>query len=155
MTANRDPDEDLDQVSEDGSEEALGDDTYAPPRLTPVQEGFQVDLPFVSFRVGRSSGGLWTGAPLADDAYERARQRVHARLSFYRHLTIYAAVIAAIFFIDIVTGGGLSVVTLWIAGIWGAVLVWQAFNAFVFPSVFSEETEEKMIQEELRRQRDR
>jgi hypothetical protein len=117
-------------------------------------DGIQIDLPFLSFRIGRTASD-WPSSPSEDDAYERARQRVHARLSFYRHLTIYAAVIAAVVFIDLVTGGGLANVTLWIAGVWGAVLVWQAFNVFVFPSVWSQETEEKMIQDELRRQRDR
>ena len=33
-----------------------------------------------------------------------------------------------------------------------ALLVWQAFNVFVFPAVWSREAEERMIQEELRRQ---
>ena len=89
-----------------------------------------------------------------DDAYERARQRVRARLSFYRHLATYAAVIAAFIFIDLVTGGGIWDPVLWFAGLWGAVIVWQAFNVFVFPSVWSRETEERMIQEELRRQRE-
>ena len=115
-------------------------------------EGLRIDLPFVSFRVGRGGWG-WFMSMNEDDAYERARKRVQARLSFYRHLTTYAAVIAAIVFIDLVTGSGLSGFTHWIAGIWGAILVWQLFNVFVFPSVWSKETEEKMIQEELRRQR--
>ena len=31
--------------------------------------------------------------------------------------------------------------------------LWQGFNVFIFPSVWSPETEEKMIQDELRKQR--
>ena len=89
-----------------------------------------------------------------NDAYERARRRVRARLGFYRHLATYAAVMAAVAFIDLITGGGISTPVLWLAGIWGAVLVWQGFNVFVFPSVWSRETEERMIQEELRRHHD-
>ncbi len=116
-------------------------------------DGIRVDFPFFSFRVARGSWG-WFSDMNDDDAYERARRRVRARLGFYRHLATYAAVMAAVVFIDLVTGGGLSMLTLWIAGVWGAVLVWQAFNVFVFPQIWSQETEERMIQEELRRERE-
>lgn len=88
-----------------------------------------------------------------DDEYSRARARVRARLGFYRHVAVFAAVLGAILLIDIVTGGGVSMAVLWIAGIWGALLVWQAFNVFVFPSIWSRETEERMIEEELRKHR--
>jgi fatty acid desaturase len=115
-------------------------------------EGIHVDLPFVSLSVGRSGRG-WQAVYPEDDAYEQARRRVRARLSFYRHLATFAAVMGAVIFLDLVTGGGISTVVLWIAGIWGAALVWHAFNVFVFPTVWSRETEERMIQEELRRQR--
>jgi hypothetical protein len=114
-------------------------------------EGFRADLPFISFQVGRGGRG-WSDDMNHDDAYERARKRVLLRLGFYRHLATYAAVIAAIIFIDLITGGGISTPVLWISGIWGAMIVWQAFNVFVFPSVWSRETEERMIEEELRRQ---
>ena len=116
-------------------------------------EGIRVELPFISFQVGR---GGWEGytAQDGDDAYERARQRVRARLSFFRHLATFFAVVFAIVLIDLITGGGLSQVVLWVTGIWGAILVWQLFNVFVFPMVWSRETEERMIQEELRKHRD-
>src|ERR1700710_2687820 len=81
-------------------------------------EGIHVDLPFLSFQVG--SGGLRVDAPLNhDDAYERARRRVRARLGFYRHVATYAVVIAAIILIDIVTGGGVGDVARGVAAIWG------------------------------------
>ena len=114
-------------------------------------EGVRVDLPFVSFQIGR---GGWTEYPGVDedDAYERARQRVRTRLSFFRHLATFFAVIFAVVLIDLVTGGGISQIVLWVTGIWGAILVWQMFNVFVFPMVWSRETEERMIQEELRKQ---
>jgi hypothetical protein len=115
-------------------------------------EGFRFEAPFVSVQFGRFFG-RWEMME-QDDAYERARQRVHARLSFYRHLATYAAVIFAIGFIDLVTGGGFSTITAWIAGIWGGFIVWQAFNVFVFPSIWNRETEERMIQDELRKQRE-
>ena len=116
-------------------------------------QGFHIDFPFVSFQIGRG-GWRWSMEMNdIDDAYERARRRVRARLSFYRHLATAAAVMAAIIFIDLFTGGGLSSVVLWLTGIWGAILLWQLFNVFVFPLVWSPETEERMIQDELRRHR--
>ena len=116
-------------------------------------EGIHVDLPFLSFQVGRG-GWRWNVNINPDDAYERARKRVRARLGFYRHVATYAVVIAAMILIDLVTGGGVGSVTRWVAGIWGAVLLWHAFNVFVFPSVWSRETEERMIEEEMRRHQD-
>jgi hypothetical protein len=142
MTSRRDPDE--------FSSTEQGESSYRAQDRRSF-EGVQIQLPFLSFSFGR---GGWGYANLnEDDAYERARNRVRARLSFYRHVTTYAAVMTAIVFIDLVTGGGLWDFTLWIAGIWGALLVWQLFNVFVFPAVWSQETEEKMIEDELRRQR--
>ncbi len=116
-------------------------------------DGIRVDLPFGSFRIGRGGRG-WRFGMNESDAYARARRRVRARLGFFRNVATFAAVTAAIVFIDLVTGGGLSNFVLWVAGIWGAILVWQGFNVFVFPSVWSRETEERMIQEEMRRHGD-
>ena len=113
-------------------------------------EGINVELPFLSFQVG--SGGLRVdGSVNHEDAYERARRRVRARLGFYRHVATYAVVVAAIILIDIVTGGGVGDITRWIAALWGAVLLYHAFNVFVFPAVWSRETEERMIEEEMRK----
>ena len=122
-------------------------------------EGISIELPFLAFRAGRdhSAGtgrGFWGWTVKRnedDDAYRRARRRVRARLGFYRHAATYAAVVASLFALDWITGGGFWVQ--WVAGIWGAFIVWQAFNVFVFPSVWSRETEERMIEEELKRQR--
>jgi hypothetical protein len=115
--------------------------------------GVRVDLPFLSFRLGREAMGPYI--PLAgDDAYEQARRRVRARLGFYRHLATYAAVIGAAIFVDLITGGGISAPVRWLVGIWGAILGWQLLNTFVFPSIWSRETEERMIEEELRKRHD-
>ncbi len=113
-------------------------------------EGVSIDLPFVSFRAGHGAWG-WNVSFNEDDEYRRAKRRVRARLGFYRHLAMYAAVMVSLFVLDWLTGGGFWVQ--WPAGIWGAILVWQAFNVFVFPQIWSSETEERMIEEELRRQR--
>ena len=125
------------------------------PRLDDQEpfEGVSLELPFFSLRLGRSGfESSWEMNP--DDSYERARRRVRARLGFYRHVAIYAALVAAIVFVDTITGGG-AMVSLWIAGVWGSLLLWQGFNVFLFPSVWSQETEERMIQDELRRQKRR
>jgi len=119
-------------------------------RSEPV--GIRIDLPFVSFRAGSGGWGWYVTMNDDIDAYERARRRVRARLNFYRHVFTYLGIMAAIVFIDLVTGGGLSSFTGWVAGIWGAFLVWEFLNNFVFPQVWSPETEEKMIQDELRKQ---
>jgi hypothetical protein len=115
-------------------------------------DGIRVELPFISLRLGNAGWRWHTMTEFDDDAYERARRRVRARLSLYRHLATFAAVMGAILFIDLVTGGGVSDPVLWLAGIWGGIIVLQAANTFLFPAVWSRETEERMIQEELRRQ---
>jgi 2TM domain len=84
-----------------------------------------------------------------DETYRRARRRVRARLGFYRHAATFAAVIGALFVIDWLTGGGWWVQ--WPAAFWAAVLVYHAFASFVFPQVWGREVEERMIEEELRK----
>ncbi len=118
-------------------------------------DGVRVDLPFIHFRVGAGSTGhgAYSAVP-ADEAYEQARRRVRARLGFYRHLATYAATIGAIIFIDLITGGGISTPVRWLVGIWGALVGYQFLNTFVFPTIWSRETEERMIEEELRRHQD-
>ena len=113
-------------------------------------DGIDIELPFISLRAGRP--GRKARVRLSEDNdYDRARRRVRARLGFYRHLAAYGAVVLSLFLIDWLTGDGWWVQ--WVGGIWGALLIWQAFNVFVFPTVFSAETEERMIEEELRRMR--
>jgi hypothetical protein len=113
-------------------------------------DGIDIELPFFALRLGRMP---WNNDVRSEDAeYRRARRRVRAKLNFYRHLATYVAVIVALVTIDALTGDGLGF-SLWVAGIWGAFVIWQAFSTFVFPTVWSPETEERMIEEELRKQR--
>ncbi len=86
-----------------------------------------------------------------DRQYRRARRRVRARLRFYRHVVTFAAIIGGLLLIDWLTGGGLSHFSLWVAGIWGALLVFEGANTFVLSHLWSRETEERMIENELRR----
>jgi hypothetical protein len=127
--------------------------TAIDPREDDDSSGVRVELPFLSFRIGRDAVSSYV-PQTDDDVYEQARRRVRARLGFYRHLATYAAVIGAVIFIDLVTGGGISDPVRWLVGIWGALLGWQLLNTFVFPSIWSRETEERMIEEEMRRRRD-
>ncbi len=113
-------------------------------------DGVDIELPFFSLRAGRGRWG-WNMRN-EDDEYRRARRRVRAKLAFYRHLATYAAVVAGLMVLDALTGGGLGF-SLWVAGIWGAFVVWQGFSTFVFPAVWSREIEERMIEDELRKQR--
>ena len=115
-------------------------------------EGVRVDLPFIHFRMGAGNAGY--GAPV-DEAYEQARRKVHARPGFYRHLATYAATIGAVIFIDLITGGGVSMPVRWFVSLWGVIVGWQFLNTFVFPSIWSRETEDRMIEDELRRRQDR
>jgi hypothetical protein len=132
-------------------------DMNPPPDEPDRFEGIRIDLPFVSLRMGRGGWGwqsnMFRSNLYNDDAYERARQRVRARLGFYRQVATFCAVMGAILFLDLVTDGDVSGFVLWLGGIWGAFLVLQLFNTFVFPVFWSQETEERMIEEELRKTR--
>ena len=119
-----------------------------------ANDGVRIELPFLSFRIGRSALGAYIPV-IEEDAYVQARRRVRARLGFYRHLATYAAVIGAVIFVDLITGGGISSPVRWLVGLWGAILGWQFLNTFVFPAIWSHETEERMIEDELRRHQDR
>lgn len=111
--------------------------------------GVQIDGPFFSIRMG----GGWMGQAAGDDSvYEQARRRVRSRLGLYRHAATFVAIIGAIAFIDLVTDGELSDWVLWFGAIWGALLIWHAFTIFIFPALWSPETEQRMIAEEMRRQ---
>ncbi|HXH21982.1 MAG TPA: 2TM domain-containing protein [Dehalococcoidia bacterium] len=113
-------------------------------------EGIDIELPFFALRMGRGPWGR--EMKYEDDEYRRAKRKVRARLGFYRHLATYAAIVGTLMVIDLLAGGGLGF-SLWIAGIWGAFVVWQALSTFVFPSLWSREAEERMIEAELRKQR--
>lgn len=84
-----------------------------------------------------------------DQAYRLARRRVRAKLNFYRHLATFVTVVGFLALIDWLTGGGWWVQ--WVAAIWGAILAFQAANTLIFPSIWSRETEERMIENELRK----
>ncbi len=73
-------------------------------------------------------------------------------MAFYRHLTTYITVILFLVIVNIITGPG-DLWVLWIAGIWGIVLVVHFLNVFAFDSLLGREAEKRMLERELRRQR--
>ncbi|MBF6599878.1 MAG: 2TM domain-containing protein [Dehalococcoidia bacterium] len=118
-------------------------------------EGIDIDGPWGGIRIG--SGGVRMGRRFAadsDDAdYRQARRRVRRRLNFYRNVGYYVAVVGILALIDWATGGGWWVQ--WLAAIWGGVLLLRFLTNFVAPSLWGREAEERMIQQEMNRQRGR
>lgn len=80
------------------------------------------------------------------EAYQSARNRVEAKMGFFTHLSVYAAVILFLAILDFVTSPGV----LWfywpMLG-WGVAVVIHAASVFVFPRQFA--VTEKMIEKEI------
>ena len=113
-------------------------------------EGVDIDSPVGRIRLGRGRGRrLRSRAGNADDAYSAARRRVRRRLRFYRDLMTYVVVNLVLLAFDGLTGDGFWVQ--WVAGIWGAFLLFHFLSAFVFPTLWGSEAERRMIERELRR----
>jgi len=113
-------------------------------------EGVDIDSPVGRIRLGRGRGRrLRSEAGNADDAYSAARRRVRRRLRFYRDLTTYVILNLIFLAVDALTGGGFWVQ--WVAGIWGAFLLFDFLSAFVFPNLWGSEAERRMIERELGR----
>jgi len=113
-------------------------------------EGVDVDSPVGRIRVGRSRGRRFRfRVGNADDAYSAARRRVRRRLRFYRHLATYLVLNLVFLAFDGLTGGGFWVQ--WVAGIWGAFLLYHFLSGLVFPNLWGSEAERRMIERELRR----
>ena len=117
-------------------------------------DGIDIDSPLGRIRLGRGRGrGFQFEVGRADDEYKDARRRVRRRLGFYRHLATYLALNLIFLAFDGLTGGGFWVQ--WVAGIWGAFLVWNFLSALVFPNLWGPEAERRMIERELERRRGR
>lgn len=80
------------------------------------------------------------------EAYQSAKNRVEARMGFYTHLSVYAAVILFLAILNFMT----SPATIWfhwpMFG-WGIAVVIHAAVVFVFPGRFA--VTEKMIEKEM------
>ena len=80
------------------------------------------------------------------EAYQSAKKRVEAKMSFYTHLSVYVAVILLLAVINLFSSPG----TLWfhwpMMG-WGIAVVLHGFVVFVLPGRFA--VSEKMIEKEM------
>ncbi|NNE86542.1 MAG: 2TM domain-containing protein [Silicimonas sp.] len=85
----------------------------------------------------------------SDDEYQSAKKRVEAKMGFYTHLSVYAAVILFLAAINFLTSS-----TLWfhwpMLG-WGIAVAIHAFTVFVFPGRFA--VTEQMIEKEMGKSR--
>ncbi len=86
------------------------------------------------------------------EAYQSAKKRVEAKMSFYTHVSVYVAIILLLAVINLSFSPG----TLWfhwpMMG-WGIAVVLHAFAVFVFPSRFT--VTEKMIEKEMNKSQTR
>ena len=85
------------------------------------------------------------------EAYERAKRRVEAKLGFYWHLGIYLAVNALLVIINLST----STEYLWfkwpLLG-WGIGIFFHGLGVFRFSSGRLVDAKERMIQEEMKKE---
>jgi hypothetical protein len=83
------------------------------------------------------------------NAYERARRRVEAKLGFYIHLVIYVAVNVLLVVLNL-TYSPQYLWFFWPLFGWGIGICFHALGVFVFPS--GSPIKERMIQQEVERQ---
>lgn len=83
-----------------------------------------------------------------DQAYERARRRVEAKLGFYIHLLVYVAVNVLLVVLNLMYSPQ-YLWFLWPLCGWGIGMVFHALGVFVFPS--GSLVKERMIQREMDR----
>ena len=80
------------------------------------------------------------------EAYQSARKRVAAKMGFYTHISVYAAVILLLAILDFITSPGVIWFHWPMLG-WGVAVVIHAASVFVFPRQFA--VTEKMIEKEM------
>ncbi|MFC1974396.1 2TM domain-containing protein [Chloroflexota bacterium] len=68
-----------------------------------------------------------------EQIYEEARKRVKVKRDFYKHLVVYLAVNIMLVLIWAFPAGGGYPWFLWVLGFWGLVLIFNFFDAFVWP----------------------
>lgn len=86
------------------------------------------------------------------EAYQSAKKRVEAKMGFYTHLSVFAAVILFLAIINFVTSSG-SIWFHWPLLGWGIAVAIHAAAVFVFPSRLP--VTEKMIEKEMANSRAR
>ena len=88
---------------------------------------------------------------MEDEKYERAKSQVSAIKGFYRHLTTYVAVIALLFFFDIVGGEGWWFY--WAAIGWGFAVILHGASVGFGIRPFGTAWEEKKIKEIMEKEK--
>ncbi|PTX53796.1 2TM domain-containing protein [Litoreibacter ponti] len=86
------------------------------------------------------------------DEYQSAKNRVEAKMSFYTHYSVYAAVILLLAIINFMTSSG-AIWFHWPMLGWGIAVALHAAFVFVFPRRFA--VTEQMIQKEIGKARER
>jgi uncharacterized membrane protein len=86
-----------------------------------------------------------------DEAYEKAKKRVEAKIGFYIHLAVYVGVNVLLIIINL----SASPQQLWfkwpLLG-WGIGLFFHGMSIFVFSGRRLREAKERMIEEEMKRE---
>lgn len=77
----------------------------------------------------------------SDEKYRRVKRRIRVLKGFYIHLATYIGVIALLFFIDFLTGGGWWFY--WSLLGWGIGIIAHAFTVFGIKGFLGSEWEEK------------
>lgn len=81
----------------------------------------------------------------SDERYRRAKRRVGVLKGFYIHLATYLGVMALLFFIDFLTGGGWWFY--WPLLGWGIGIIAHAFTVFGIAGLLGSEWEEKKLKD--------
>jgi hypothetical protein len=85
------------------------------------------------------------------EAYEKAKKRVEAKIGFYIHLAVYVGVNVLLIIINLSTSPG----CLWfkwpLLG-WGIGLFFHGMSIFLFSGRRLREAKERMIEEEMKRE---
>jgi hypothetical protein len=113
-------------------------------------EGIDINGPWGGVRIG---SGRYRDRDGGDREMRRIRQRVRQRLDFYRHVVTYGVIVGGLALLNWFTSDYWWV--LWVAGIWGAILLLQFIGAFVSPMLWGREVEERMVRREVERRRGR
>jgi len=80
------------------------------------------------------------------EAYQSAKKRVEAKMGFYKHLTVYVAIILFLAVVNFLTSSG-SIWFHWPMLGWGIAVAIHAFTVYALPGRFT--VTEKMIEKEL------
>lgn len=85
------------------------------------------------------------------EAYEKAKKRVEAKIGFYIHLAVYVGVNVLLIIINLSTSPGYLWFKWPLLG-WGIGLFFHGMSIFVFSGRRLREAKERMIEEEMKKE---